>query len=129
MTLWTAAHQAPPSTGFSRQDHWSGVPCPDPGNPALAEGSFTTQPPGEQCLLSPKETKQAFLERFGNALSFKWSRDKLGQAGFRLPGLSLECERPFGVSPWAQGFSMVFVTEHMGSPPPGRVVLHRALAR
>ena len=24
-TLWTAAHQAPPSTGFSRQEHWSGA--------------------------------------------------------------------------------------------------------
>ena len=23
---WTVAHQAPPSTGFSRQEHWSGLP-------------------------------------------------------------------------------------------------------
>ena len=29
-TLWTAAHQAPPSTGFSRQEYWSGVPLPSP---------------------------------------------------------------------------------------------------
>ena len=29
-TLWTAAHQAPPSTGFSRQDYWSGLPFPSP---------------------------------------------------------------------------------------------------
>ena len=27
-TPWTAAHQAPPSTGFSRQEYWSGVPLP-----------------------------------------------------------------------------------------------------
>jgi len=27
-TPWTAAHQAPPSTGFSRQECWSGVPLP-----------------------------------------------------------------------------------------------------
>ena len=27
-TPWTAASQAPPSTGFSRQEHWSGVPLP-----------------------------------------------------------------------------------------------------
>ena len=26
----TAAHQAPPSLGFSRQEHWSGLPCPSP---------------------------------------------------------------------------------------------------
>ena len=29
-TPWTAAHQAPPSLGFSRQEHWSGVPFPSP---------------------------------------------------------------------------------------------------
>ena len=27
----TAAHQAPPSLGFSRQEHWSGLPFPSPG--------------------------------------------------------------------------------------------------
>ena len=27
-TPWTAAHQAPPSVGFSRQEYWSGVPLP-----------------------------------------------------------------------------------------------------
>ena len=30
VTPWTAAHQAPPSTGFSRQEYWSGVPLPSP---------------------------------------------------------------------------------------------------
>ena len=29
-TPWTAAHQAPLSMGFSRQEHWSGVPLPSP---------------------------------------------------------------------------------------------------
>ena len=29
-TLWMAAHQAPPSLGFSRQEHWSGLPFPSP---------------------------------------------------------------------------------------------------
>ena len=29
-TQWTAAHQAPPSLGFSRQEHWSGLPFPSP---------------------------------------------------------------------------------------------------
>ena len=29
-TPWTAAHQASPSLGFSRQEHWSGVPLPSP---------------------------------------------------------------------------------------------------
>ena len=30
-TPWTVAHQAPPSMGFSRQEYWSGVPLPSPG--------------------------------------------------------------------------------------------------
>ena len=29
-TPWTAAYQAPPSIGFSRQEYWSGVPSPSP---------------------------------------------------------------------------------------------------
>ena len=29
-TPWTAAHQAPPPVGFSRQEYWSGVPLPSP---------------------------------------------------------------------------------------------------
>ena len=32
-TPWTAAYQAPPSMGFSRQEYWSGVPLPSPGKP------------------------------------------------------------------------------------------------
>ena len=31
-TPWTAAHQAPQSMGFSRQEYWSGVPFPPPGD-------------------------------------------------------------------------------------------------
>ena len=33
-TPWAAAYQAPPSTGFSRQEYWSGVPSPSPGFPS-----------------------------------------------------------------------------------------------
>ena len=32
VTQWTAAHQAPLFTGFSRQEYWSGLPCPPPGD-------------------------------------------------------------------------------------------------
>ena len=39
VTPWTAAHQAPPSMGFSRQEYWSGVPLPSP--PVLAGRFFT----------------------------------------------------------------------------------------
>ena len=62
MTLWTVAHQAPLSMGFSGQECWSGLAFPppedlpapgmeagSPGSPALAltGGVFTTEPPGK----------------------------------------------------------------------------------
>ena len=31
VTLWTVAYQAPQSMGFSRQENWSGLPCPPLG--------------------------------------------------------------------------------------------------
>ena len=52
ITPWTAARPAPLSTGLSRQEYWSGWPCPPPGDlpspgrsprsPALGGGFFTT---------------------------------------------------------------------------------------
>ena len=32
LNLWAVAHQAPLSMGFSRQEYWSGEPCPPPGD-------------------------------------------------------------------------------------------------
>ena len=37
-TLWTVACQAPLSMGFSRQEYWSGLPCPTPGDLASRMG-------------------------------------------------------------------------------------------
>ena len=42
---WTVSHQAPLSMGFYRQKHWSGLPCPSPGdlpNPRIVPGSLTS---------------------------------------------------------------------------------------
>ena len=36
-TPWTAAHQAPPSLGFSRQEYWSGLPFPSPVHESESE--------------------------------------------------------------------------------------------
>ena len=65
-TPWTVAHQAPLSMGFSRQQHWNGLPCPligdlpDPGievvsllSPALAGRFFTTSATWEVLRLRP----------------------------------------------------------------------------
>ena len=53
-TLWTVAYQAPPSMGFSRQEYWSGLPFPSPGDlpdpgieprsPALEADALTSEP-------------------------------------------------------------------------------------
>ena len=37
-TPWTAAHQAPPSMVFSRQEYWSGVPLPSPWGKSKLKG-------------------------------------------------------------------------------------------
>ena len=60
VTQWTVAHQAPLSMGFPRQEYWSGLPFPPPGDlpkpgteppslvsPALAGGFFNTGAPWE----------------------------------------------------------------------------------
>ena len=46
VTPWTVAHQAPLSMGFSRQEYWSRLPFPSPGdlpNPGIEPGSPTWQ--------------------------------------------------------------------------------------
>ena len=76
VTPWAVAHQVPLSTGFSRQEYWSGLPFPPPGDlpdpgivhaslvtPSLAGGFFTTSAtwkapykyhlPSDICLVSP----------------------------------------------------------------------------
>ena len=56
-TLWTVAHQVPPSMGFSRQEYWGGLPFPstgdlpnpgiEPGFPTLEADALTSEPPGK----------------------------------------------------------------------------------
>ena len=46
VTPWTVAHQAPPSMEFSRQEYWSGLPFPSPGDlpdPGIKPGSPALQ--------------------------------------------------------------------------------------
>ena len=56
-TPWTVAHQAPQYTEFSRQEYWSGLlfPCPgdlpnpgiEPGSPTLWADALRSEPPGK----------------------------------------------------------------------------------
>ena len=62
VTPWTGAYQAPPSMGCSRQEYWSRLPFPSPGDlpnsgiepwsPALQADALTSELPGKPFLLS-----------------------------------------------------------------------------
>ena len=74
---WTVAHQDPLSVGFSRQEYWSRLPFPSPGDlpnlrielmsPALVGGFFTTELPGipRLALVKSKQTSPAHIQRQG----------------------------------------------------------------
>ena len=57
VTPWIVVYQAPPSMGFSRQECWSGLPFPfpgdipnsgiKPGSPALQADALPSEPPGK----------------------------------------------------------------------------------
>ena len=73
-TPWTAAHQAPLSMGFSRQEYWSGLPFPSPGDlpdPGIELGShiggrfFVIEPSGK-----PNPLTEIFLKK--QEREFKW---------------------------------------------------------
>ena len=59
-TPWTVAYQAPPTLEFSRQEYWSGLPFPSPGDlhdpgieprsPALQVDALPSEPPGSQAI-------------------------------------------------------------------------------
>ena len=98
-TPWTAAHQAPLSTGFSRQEDWSGLPFPPPGDlpdpgielmffmsTALAGEFFTTEPLAKPQLLA--------YDRM-NPVHCEWQSDKMERAwnlhdNLEPPNLTLE---------------------------------------
>ena len=68
-TPWTVAYQAPPSMGFSRQEYWSGLPFPspgdlpdpgiEPGSSALEADALPSEPPGSLMHVYWKESDVA----------------------------------------------------------------------
>ena len=109
-TLWTIAHQALLSMGFSRQDYWSGLPFPSPGDlpdpgieprsPALEADALTSEPPGRQWMWQREKMKRVLislrknvmdpdnihngcvcLQRFAS-LSLQWKILDLSETGF-----------------------------------------------
>ena len=91
-TLWTVTHQAPLSMGFSRQEYWSGLPCPPPGDfldpgvkptslvsPTLAGGFFTTSATWEALF-----TELWFSEHISNIQDFRHKHKFLFQSATRV---------------------------------------------
>ena len=74
-TPWTVAHQAPPSRGFSRQEYWSGLPFPSPGDlpdpgieprsPTLEADALTSEPLRNTTISWPLLINGIFLGELG----------------------------------------------------------------
>ena len=88
-TPWTVAYQAPPSMGFSRQEYWSGLPFPSPGdlpNPGIEPRSASLQadilpsePPG-----NPRKSKREIITE---SLRFVFFRGKIMWISFKTRNL------------------------------------------
>ena len=93
VTPWTVAHQAPLSMGLSRQEYWSGLSCPPPGNlpnqgieprsPTLQADSLPSEPPGK-----PKNTGINSLSLFQGI--FLTQESNRGLLHFRADSLPAE---------------------------------------
>ena len=69
----TVAHQAPPFMGFSRQEYWSGLPFPSPGDlpdpgieprsPTLQADALTSAPPGKLLNIRIQSLRKAPIEK------------------------------------------------------------------
>ena len=90
-TPWTVAHQAPPSMGFSRQEYWSGLPLPSPGDlphpgieprsPTLQADALTSEPPGKPLGVTGSGYKFLEGERCLFSYSLILQKDILGILG------------------------------------------------
>ena len=108
-TPWTVAHQAPLSMGLSRQEYWSGLPCPPPGDLsipgieptslALAGRFFTPEPLG-------KSSSHLDLQLMQDGAAPLPSRRWWGSKGEQLGEWSLNTEQelpPLGLYSPLQG--------------------------
>ena len=81
-TPQTAAHQAPPSLGFSRQEHWSGLPFPSPMHESEVAQSCPTLSDPMDCSLPGSSAHGIFQARV-----LEWGAIALSVVFFQLQGL------------------------------------------
>ena len=126
-TPWTAAHQAPPSMGFSRQEYWSGLPfpssgdLPDPGikptSPALQADALTSEP-SYLYGLSQKNQDPQFIQ-FKKSCNLKLSQHmKLGILPYTFIHIipcfivNIQLNKCIHFALW----TFIYSSEHVGSP-------------
>ena len=102
VTPWTVAYQAPQSMEFSRQEYWSGLPFPSPGDlpnpgmeprsPTLQEDALPSEPPGKPVdmskFLKQKVKEESFIPLFFFSLRQASNHrlwDRLAFAGTNFP--------------------------------------------
>ena len=104
-TPWTAAYQAPPSMGFSRQEYWSGVPLPSPNVPLISLIFLTRSLVFAILLFSSISLHCLLRKAFLSLLTILWN------SAFKWVYLS------FSPLPFCLFFSQLFVR------PPQTVIL------
>ena len=93
-TPWTVAYQVPPSMGFSRQEYWSGLPFPspgdlpdpgiEPGSPAFQADALTSEPPG-------KPSSELGMSKSWLGLSVSCLTNRISVVAQGGPWASLQC--------------------------------------
>ena len=140
VTTWTVAHQAPLSVGFSRQEYWTGLPFPHPGDlpnpgteplfPAAAAAAKSLQscltlcdpidgsPPGSPI---PGILQARTLEWVAISFSNAWKWKVKGKSLSRVRLLGTPCTAAYQVPP-SMGFSRQ--EYRSGVPLPSPCLLH-----
>ena len=90
-TPWTVTHQAPPSMGFSKQEYWSGLPFPSPGDlphpgieprsPSFQADALTSEPPGKPNIKWNMFKFRSILKRGKNKLLLIKGHEKYRKLG------------------------------------------------
>ena len=100
----TASHQAPPSPGFSRQEHWSGLPFPSPMHACMLRRfsrvrlCMTPWTAAHQAPLSKGFSRQEYLEWIAISFSREWQEAELITSAQWFNQLCL-CNEAFIVNP------------------------------
>ena len=89
-TPWTAAHQAPLSLGFSRQEHWSGLPLPSPVRESEVAQLCPTLSDPIACSLPGSSTSMGFSRQdywsgVPLPLDMLWAKSIMSKTTFQKP--------------------------------------------